>query len=249
MELFSLFSPILVAAALFSYLNHRVMKLPTTIGVMLIALVMSLGLILLHFLGVELQEPAVDFLEKLRFREALLDGMLAFLLFAGALHIDLKDLFGQIRVVATLATLGVVASAVLVGFFLRHLTLALGLEIPFIHCLLFGALISPTDPIAVLGILKSAGAPKSLEIKIAGESLFNDGIGVVVFSVILGLARPGAHAEEAVAVTTVVGLLAQEVIGSLLLGYAAGWLAYRLLKTVDNYQVEVLITLALAMGV
>ena len=245
MELFPLFSGILVIAAVFSYLNHRFIKLPTTIGVMLIALAVSLGLILLDLAGAGVREPAVDLLERLRFRETLLDGMLAFLLFAGALHVNLNDLLGQKRVIGVLATVGVVVTTFLVAALTYALAGALGLDVKFIHCLLFGALISPTDPIAVIGILKSAKAPKSLETKIAGESLFNDGIGVVVFLVILGIATGGEHTFGAL---DVVKLLLLEVAGGVLLGQIGGWIAYRLVRSVDNYQVEVLITLALAMG-
>ncbi len=245
MELFPLFSGVIVVAAVFSYLNHRFIKVPTTIGVMLIALAVSLALILLDVAGVRVREPAVDFLERLQFREALLDGMLAFLLFAGALHVKLDDLLGQKRVIGVLATVGVVVTTFLVAALTFALCGALGLEVEFIHCLLFGALISPTDPIAVLGILKSAKAPKTLETKIAGESLFNDGIGVVVFLVILGIASGSGGAFGAVEVGK---LLLVEVGGGVLLGLIGGWIAYRLIRTVDNYQVEVLITLALAMG-
>ncbi|MEM7309927.1 MAG: sodium:proton antiporter [Planctomycetota bacterium] len=250
MDLFPLFSAVLATAALFSWLNHRFIKLPTTIGVMLIALVMSLGLIALNLVGVEVREPAVELLEQLRFREALLDCMLAFLLFAGALHIDLNLLLGQKRVIGVLATVGVVVTTFLVALMTWAVTAMVGLEVSFLHCLLFGALISPTDPIAVLGILKQAKAPKSLATKIAGESLFNDGIGVVVFLVMMQLAGGGGHGGDGGGMTVgdIGVLFSREVFGGVVVGLGTGWLAYLLIRSVDHYQVEVLITLALAMG-
>ena len=244
MELFPLFSAVMVTAALFSWLNHRFIKLPTTIGVMLIALIMSLGLLAMDAVGIEVREPAVDFLERLQFREVVLDVMLAFLLFAGALHVNLNDLASQRRVILVLATAGVVVTTGLVGTCVWVATQAFGLEASFLECLVFGALISPTDPIAVLGILKQAHAPKSLETKIAGESLFNDGIGVVVFAVILGLATGGGTPS----VGGIAVLFAEEVLGGLLLGLGGGWIAFYLLRAVDDAKVEVLVTLALAMG-
>jgi CPA1 family monovalent cation:H+ antiporter len=249
MDAFQLISLLLVVAALFSWVNHRFIKLPTTVGVMLVSLGMSLALILLDALGFGLRGPAMRLVEELDFDHALLDIMLAFLLFAGALHIKLDDLFGQKWVISILATVGVLVTTGLVGALLFFASGVLGIDLPFMHCLLFGALIAPTDPIAVLSILKSAGAPKSLETKIAGESLFNDGIGVVVFAVLLQVVAPsgGGH-EVSVDASFIAIFFAQEVLGSVLLGFAAGWLTYRMLKTVDNYQVEVLLTLGLCMG-
>ncbi|MCZ6597324.1 MAG: sodium:proton antiporter [Planctomycetota bacterium] len=247
MEFFPLFSAVIVTAAAFSWLNHRYIGLPTSIGVMLIALVMSLGLIALELVGVDVRGPARELLVELDFKETLLDFMLAFLLFAGALHIDLDDLLGQKRIIALLATVGVLVTTFLVGGLIMLVTQALGFEVAFIHCLLFGALIAPTDPIAVLSILRSAKAPKSLATKIAGESLFNDGVGVVVFLIILGIATsdPG----ETVDVGDVGLLLAREVIGGLLLGFGAGWVTFRAMKAIDDHRVEVLCSLALAMGI
>ena len=242
MELFPLFSAVLVVAALFSYLNHRFLKLPTTIGVMVISMVVSLGLLLLG-----LGKPSRELLESLNFSETLLDCMLAFLLFAGALHVDAARLMGQRRVIGILATVGVVATTFLVGTSLWLIARAVELEIEFVYCLLFGALISPTDPIAVLGVLKSAGVPKSLEAKIAGESLFNDGVGVVVFAAILGFAGGSGHGE-AMGVMEMGAFFAQEVLLAVVLGLVAGYLAFLLLRSIENYQVELLITLALAAG-
>ena len=244
MSLFEVVGALLTLAALFSYLNERTFRLPATIGLMLIALLMSLGLIAVGELGWGVENQARSLLTDIDFSATLLHGMLGFLLFAGALHVNLEDLMRQKWVISSLATAGVVISALIVGGLTWMALQWLGLKLSFIYCLLFGALISPTDPIAVLGILRSAGAPKSLETKITGESLFNDGIGVVVFIVLMGIAE-GAHELD----MAEIGLLfAQETLGGALFGLAIGLLAYWMLKDVDNYPVEILITLALATG-
>jgi CPA1 family monovalent cation:H+ antiporter len=261
-SIFSLASAALVTAAVFSWLNYRFIGLPTTIGVMLIALGMSLALHLLAVVGFDVETPVRDLLERIEFSESLLQVMLAFLLFAGALHVDLERLRSQKWVIGILATAGVVASTAIVGACTVALSGLLELGLGPVQCLLFGALISPTDPIAVLGILKTAGVPKSLETKITGESLFNDGIGVVVFMVILQIAAGAPDASHGAAAVhgaadaaahtlgalDVAKLFVVEVGGALALGLVCGWIAYRMIKTVDGYQVEVLITLALCMG-
>jgi len=244
MGLFGILSLVLVTAALFAWINHRFVRLPTTIGVMLIALGMSLGLVALRSLGLDFSEQAASLLDQLDFKHLLLDVMLAFLLFAGALHVDLNDLFGQKWVIAILATAGVLLSTALVGGLIWLACGALGLDVALAWCLVFGALISPTDPIAVLGILKSARAPKSLEAKITGESLFNDGIGVVVFGVVLAV----AIGTEPVSATGIAWHLLVEVGGAVLIGVIGGALAFRMLHSVDDYKLEVLITLALCTG-
>ena len=245
MELLNLAAVLITLTALFSYINHRFIGLPTTIGVMLIALVFSLLLILIGSLGIaQFDDVAERLLSKVDFDTTLMHGMLSFLLFAGALHVDLGDLKQQRWVVTTLATFGVVISTLIIGVVTWWLLNALGIGIPFIFCLLFGALISPTDPIAVLATLKSVGIAKSLETKIAGESLFNDGIGVVLFLVIAGLALdPGT-----VSAGTAVLLFLREAVGGVFFGLGLGYAGYFLLRTVDNYQVEILITLAMVMG-
>lgn len=245
MSLFEIIAALVTLAALFSYVNHRCIRLPTTIGLMLIALVFSLGLILLGALGAAgLENAARRWLAAIDFDRALLHGMLSFLLFAGALHVNLEDLARQKRIIGLLATGGVLVSTALIGVFTRLIFGWMGVDVPLLYCLLFGALISPTDPIAVLGILKTAGAPKSLETKIVGESLFNDGIGVVVFLVLLGLITGGHEVTAADAAL----LFVREAVGGVVFGLAAGWLAYRMLKSVDDYPVEILITLALVTG-
>ncbi len=245
MDPLNLAAILITLSALFSYINHRFIGLPTTIGVMLIALLLSLLLILLGELGVaRFDEAAERLLLGVEFDETLMHGMLSFLLFAGALHVDLGGLKQQKWVITILATVGVFLSTMVVGVLTWAVLSWLGIGIPFIFCLLFGALISPTDPIAVLATLKSVGIVKSLETKIAGESLFNDGVGVVVFLVIAGLAvGPGD-----VSVGTAVLLFLREAVGGVLFGIFLGYTGFFLLRTVDNYQVEILITLAMVMG-
>ena len=208
MKLFNVLAILVTLAAGFSYFNHRYIRLPNTIGLMLISLLVSLGLIALGFLGLGLEEDARLLLENIDFDETLLHGMLSFLLFAGALHVNLGDLAKQKWFIGTLATLGVVGSTFIVGFISWWLLSAMGLALPLIYCLLFGALISPTDPISVMGILKKAGVPDSLETKITGESLFNDGVAVVVFLVFLEIAK-GAHE---ITVFMVAGLFLKEAL-------------------------------------
>lgn len=234
-------------AALFSYLNAKLIKLPTTIGLLLISLLMSVAIIASGKLGLGLEDSARHLLASIDFNQTLMHGMLSALLFAGALHVHLDELAKQKWVVAILASLGVITSTFMVGFAAYYLFALLGLQIPLIYCLLFGALISPTDPIAVIGILKTVGAPKALETKIAGESLFNDGVAVVVFLVLLGFAGHG-HGEGDVSVSAVLTLFAQEAIGGAVFGLVVGYIVYKMLESIDNYQVELLLTLALVLG-
>ena len=236
---------LITLSAVFSYLNYRYVRLPSAIGLMLIALCLSLILLGLGKLGMgDIEQRAESFIRSIDFNRTLMHGMLSFLLFAGALHVNLRDLAAQKWIVGSLATFGTVASTFVVGTLFFFVTRALGFEIGFSYCLLFGALISPTDPIAVLGILKSAGAPKSLEIKITGESLFNDGIGVVVFIVLLGLVTGGQEPS----LGHIALLFAEEALGGIVFGLILGGIAYWMLSRVDNYSVEVLITLAVVMG-
>lgn len=244
MKLFNILAILITLSAGFSYINHRFIRLPTAIGLMLIALLVSLGLIALGPLGFGLKEDARLLLASIDFDETLLHGMLSFLLFAGALHVNLADLARQKYIIGFMATLGVIGSTFIMGFTSWWVLGWLDIDLPFIYCLLFGALISPTDPIAVMGILRKAGVPESLETKITGESLFNDGVAVVVFLVILEVAT-GSHEVTAAWVT---GLFMKEVLGGLVFGLLIGGVAYWMLKSVENYQVEVLITLALVTG-
>lgn len=244
MTLFEIISILVTLSALFSYVNYRFIRLPTTIGLMAFALLLSLGLVLLGPLADGIEGQVTELLRSIDFDQTLLHGMLGFLLFAGALHVNLLDLGRQGLVVAVLATLGVLTSTFLVGGFAWWVFSTLGIEVPLLYCLVFGALISPTDPIAVLGILKQANAPKSLETKITGESLFNDGVAVVVFLVLAGMAA-GDYQPDAGGIAM---LLLREAGGGALYGLVIGGLAFWMLRSIDNYQVEVLITLALVTG-
>ena len=229
---------------MFSYLNYRYFKLPATIGVMLIALLVSAGLIGAGHFAPWIREGAENLLKQIDFDKALMQGMLSFLLFAGALHINLDDLNKQGGVIAPLAIAGVVISMFVFGTLIHWALGWLGFELGYAWCLLFGALISPTDPVAVIGILKDARVPHSLEVEIAGESLFNDGIGVVAFIVLREIAVADQHASVAH-----IGLLfLEQAVGGAVFGFVIGWITYRLLKSVDNYRLELMLTLALVMG-
>ncbi len=245
MSLFSLISILVSLAAVSSYVNYRYIKLPTTVGVMLVALVASLALVLVGPYAGGFRERAATLVSQIDFNQVVLHGMLAFLLFAGAIHVNLEDLGREWLTISSLAVFGTLVSTCIVGGVTWLVLGWLGLGIPLPHALLFGALISPTDPIAVLGIMKSVGAPRQLEVQVAGESLFNDGLGVVVFLVLL---ERSAAAPLSIGVGAVGLLLLEEVGGAVVLALAAGMVAYQMLKRVDNYQVEVLLTLALAMG-
>ena len=237
---------LLVLTALLSYANQRWLKLPTTIGVMATSLALSLALVALDAVGLSggLHAREQGLIRSIDFSQLLMQGMLSLLLFAGALHVDVRSLRDYRWQVALLAFLGTAASTVVVGVALWFAIGAIGLPVPLLECLLFGALISPTDPIAVIGMLKSGGAPRNLEVVIAGESLFNDGVGVVIFTLLLGMALDGGtptlgHASA---------LLLREAGGGLLFGWALGAVTVRLLRSIDHYQVEVLLTLAAVVG-
>ena len=248
MDVTEILAILITLAALFSYINYRFIKLPTTIGLLVISLMISLGIIALGNLGLPLEEWARHLLSQIDFNETLMQGMLSALLFAGALHVHLDELKKQRWVVAILASVGVITSTAIIGFSSYWVFQLLGLHIPFTYCLVFGSLISPTDPIAVIGILKIVGAPKSLETKIAGESLFNDGVAVVIFLALLGIAAGGGGEHGEVTVGSIAILFAQEALGGAVYGLVIGYVVYRLLASIDNYQVEILITLALVFG-
>ena len=248
-SLFTAIGAVITLAAAFGYLNHRFLRLPPTIGVVVIALVASLGTI-----GIDAVVPSLGIGGAVRtvifgidFHEVLMKGMLSFLLFAGALHVNLGDLLSRKWAIGSMATVGVVLSTFIVGFAIYGITQALGLPLPLIYCLVFGALIAPTDPVAVLGILKTVKVPASLQAKIAGESLFNDGVGIVVFIIMTAIAVGGAHGGSIGALDVAV-LFVQETLGGAALGLATGFLAYYAMKSIDDHNVEVMITLALVMA-
>jgi CPA1 family monovalent cation:H+ antiporter len=260
MATFDLIAILITLAAVLGWVNHRVLRLPPTIGLMVLSMVFSLALVALGKTGVADLGFLVEALEGVDFDEALLNGMLGALLFAGALHVKIDDLRDNKWVISLLATVGVLLSTFLVGGGAWLLFRWLGLQVPFVFALLFGALISPTDPIAVGAILRKAGVPKTLMVKITGESLFNDGVGVVLFLLILEVSvGGGGHGAVAAGVheagmsggftlPQVLNLLAAEVVGGFLFGGIMGWVVYRMLRSVDAYQVEILLTLALVTG-
>ncbi len=241
---FDIFAILITLSALFAYLNYLYFRMSTTIGVMVIALVVSSVMLAAGKLGVPwFETEALQILKGINFNGLLLHGMLSFLLFAGALPIELNELWQEKTSITLLASAGVVLSTLVIGGAIWLLSSLVDLHLTLIQALLFGALISPTDPVAVLGIMKTAGAPKSLEIQIAGESLFNDGIGVAVFLTLIQASASGELSLKEMA-----RLFSIEAAGGIGFGVASGWLTYQLLKRVDDYRVEVLLTLALASG-
>ncbi len=243
---FDLIAILLVLTALFAWVNHVLIRLPHTIGLLLMGLAASLVLI-----GIEIGLPQVSLHENLTgllrgidFREAVLNGMLAFLLFAGALHVNLPTLRDRAWAVGLMATLGTLISTGVVGLGTWWVASLSGLGIPLPWALVFGALISPTDPVAVLSVLKSVRVPETLEADMAGESLFNDGVGVVVFTILLAVAAGGGEVGPA----EVAELFFLEALGGAALGLATGWVAYQATRAIDNYPIETLISLALVTG-
>jgi monovalent cation:H+ antiporter, CPA1 family len=245
MELYYSFSVLIVLTAIFSYLNLRYLKLPSAIGIMLLAMIVSISLVIAGKSYPDMFTGFTAIIASVDFTEVLMGSMLNFLLFAGAIHISLHDLRKQRVPVMIFSTIGVIISTAFVGTLLYFTFILLGATIPFIECLVFGALISPTDPIAVIGILKKAGIRKSLEIKVAGESLFNDGVAVVLFAVLLQLAR---GSEVDLTFMHVSGLFLQEAGGGLLMGLLLGYIASQGIKRINSYNVTVMITLAVVMG-
>lgn len=244
MTIFQSIALILVFSALASYVNHKFTRLPPTMGLMAAGITFSAALVLLGKLGVIQIAPAVAFVTAIDFSGVLLHGMLAFLLFAGALHVNLDDLKHQRVPVIVLSTVGVMISTFVTGALFWYAARELGIEISFIYALVFGALIAPTDPIAVMGLLKQAKVAKTLETTIVGESMFNDGVGVVVFLTLLGIASGGVQ-PSTVDITV---FLLTEAVGGALLGALLGYLTFLLLRSINEYQVEVLLTLALVTG-
>ena len=245
MNILQITSLLIVLAGAFGAVNYLFLKLPSAIGVLVVSLLASLVIVL-----VDLAVPALGIADVVRstvtgidFSEALLEGMLGLLLFAGALHIKLSDLKKQWTVVLLMATIGVALSTAIVGFGFSWLT-----GMPLIIALIFGALISPTDPVAVLGVLREADLPKELETQIAGESLFNDGVGYVVFLVLVGIAFPDPNAHHDSGLAAAAQLFLQEAFGGAALGLTLGWLVFRVMRQIDDYALEVLLTLGLAFG-
>jgi CPA1 family monovalent cation:H+ antiporter len=244
MEYFTVATVLIVLSAVFGYINIKFIKLPSSIGLMLITILFTLAVLGLGYFDDTLLIKEKELIESIDFKTVLLDIMLSFLLFAGALHTNFNELKVHRKPIIAFATLGTITSTFLSGIATYYLLQWIGFEVNFIYCLLFGALISPTDPIAVLGIMKKVGAPKKLEIKIVGESLFNDGVGVVIFLTIYQIAKGGMD----ISALDITKLFLIEVLGGLALGLILGWITYKLLKSIDDYPTEVILTLALVMG-
>ncbi|MFY9287199.1 MAG: sodium:proton antiporter [Alphaproteobacteria bacterium] len=245
MTVFQTIALLLTFAALGAYINHRFLKLPSTIGLMVFALLISLGAVGLNYLGIVNLTSTGAFVSQINFSEILLHGMLSFLLFAGAMHVDLSELKKYQGIVGALATGGVVITTLVTGTIVWQAAQWFGFQLPYIYALLFGALIAPTDPVAVLGILKQTGISRRFLIKIGGESLLNDGAGIVLFMVLLNIADPTTPNMTPMEIT---GLFLWEGIGSIILGLTLGWITFRFLIGIDDYKIEALLTLALAAG-
>ena len=243
---------ILVCVSIFGFLNHRYLKLPLTVGLVIIALVTGLGVMFLDIIlpSMGVSETLKTWLNEIDFNTTLMNGMLSFLLFAGALHVDLNSLMKAKIHVSVLATVGVMISTLINGTCFYYFAQLFGFNIEYLYCLIFGVIVSPTDPVAVMALLKRLKVPKRLEAMIGGESLFNDGVAVVIFSVLLTIAFGSATGQEAGAMdaNAILGLFVKEAFGGALLGIVSGYLTYLLLRKVDDYVIEVIATLALVMG-
>jgi CPA1 family monovalent cation:H+ antiporter len=244
-DFYGIFTLLIVLTAAFSYINFRYLKLPPTIGIMFIALICSILILVAGYISPSLKRIPQSVIISLDFESLLMKVMLSFLLFAGAVHIDVQKLKKQMAPIIVFATVGVILSTFVVGALMYLAFIVFHFHIQFIYCLLFGALISPTDPVAVLGILKKSKIPSSLEIKISGESLFNDGVGVVVFATIMELAHLGTGT---LSISQIGWTFFKEAGGGIVWGLLLGYSGFLLLRSIDHYQVEVLITLAMVMG-
>lgn len=244
-DFYTILSILIVLTAAFSYLNQRFIKLPATIGIMIMSLFASLGIVALGSFYPNMLKHSTNLIKSVDFETVLMRIMLSFLLFAGALHVDLQKLKKELIPIISFATIGVLISTAAIGILIYFLFGLFSINIPLIYCLLFGALISPTDPIAVLGILKKAKIPSSLETKITGESLFNDGVGIVVFISLFEIARSGS---EQLSFSQIGWLFLKEAGGGIIWGIILGYCGFYLLRSIDHYQVELLITLAMVMG-
>ncbi len=244
MNFLDITSIVLVLSALFATINYKTFKLPTTIGVMLISLLISSVMLVVKYLGYANMDFIHEWVREIDFSNTLVNGMLGALLFAGALNINFKELRSRLKIITILATFGVLFSTILVGYLTYYTCQAMGIEISLLYCMAFGALISPTDPIAVLAILRKIGVSKWLELDVTGESLFNDGVGYVVFTLFLGLAM----GEQSLSTESIVVFFLQEALGGIVFGLAISLLSYLLIRSINDYHIEILITIALVIA-
>jgi len=249
MTVFEISAFLIGLSALFGYLNHQYLRVPHTIGLVLMALAASVTVIVIDLVvpDAHVARLITDVLDQIDFHEALMHGMLSFLLFAGALHVNFSVFRTRLRAIGVLATLGTMISTFAVGTGIWLLFDLFDANLPFIWALVFGALISPTDPVAVLGLFKSVKVPETLEAKMAGESLFNDGVGVVVFTVVVSIAVASSTGTGGLGVVEVADLFFTEIVGGAVLGIIAGYIGYRAMYHIDEHNLEVLITLAVVM--
>lgn len=245
MEIYNVITIVVVLSAIFGYINHRFIRLPGTIGIMIISIIASLVVVGIGSISPEFFFKTIEAIELIDFHTILMKIMLAFLLFGAAIRIDSKKLRSESTSIITFSTIGVLFSTFLIATLLYLVIIAFGLSVDFLYCLIFGALISPIDPVAVLSILKKARIPTSIETKISGESLFNDGVGVVLFILFYQIAQLGI---ENVSAGNIIWLFVREAAGGVLFGAALGYVGYIALKSIDNYAIEVMITLAIVMG-
>lgn len=247
MNIYSIVAFLLTLATALAYINHRYIKMQPTIAIMAGSLLLSLSLIIMGSLGIGIQayEKITILVNSLDFHDILMDGMLSFLLFAGALNVDINDLNKVKWEIGVLAFFGTIASTFLIAIGASSILSLFDVELNFYYCLLFGALISPTDPIAVMATLKQIKAPKSLSVKIAGESLFNDGVGIVLFITLYQLAFSDSQNITAL---SVMQLFAQQTLGGIAYGVILGIVAYKLMKGIDDHKLEILITIAVTTG-
>jgi CPA1 family monovalent cation:H+ antiporter len=245
MDLLTIITILIIISAVFSYLNERILKLPGAIGLVTISIVVSILILIIGKTENELTNSVESFANSIDFSKVLLNIMLGFLMFAGAFHFDYQKLKEQRLPVFLLSTLGVIISTGVFGGLLYLVSLLLHIHLPIIYCLLFGAIISPTDPIAVAAILKTSKIPPRLNTIISGESLFNDGVGLILFVIILEIAnKPGSTSFA-----EITQIFAQEVLGGIIIGIVLGYLGYQLIKTIHDFQTIFLISIALVLGI
>ena len=249
MSIFDIAAILVGLSALFGYMNYQFLKLPHTIGLVVVAMAASICVVILDkFLpGIQAGQHLSDVLSQIDFHKALMHGFLSFLLFTGALHVDFTALASRKWAITLMATVGVTLSTFMIGGAVWATAALIGLNLPFLWALVFGALISPTDPVAVLGLFRTVKVPASLEAKVAGESLFNDGVGVVVFTVVVAIAISSSGNSEVLSVRDVAQIFVKEALGGAALGLIAGYIGYRAMYQVDEYNLEILISLAVVM--